>query len=92
MWCDNALGALFSYKSVSKTKTELLIFLTPHAVMEPSALMKQSSDEVGELKLTPGAVQPGIMQDQMSGMARGSTTEPSTPLRLPPPQPPDNGW
>jgi general secretion pathway protein D len=86
------LGALFSYKSTSKTKTELLIFLTPHAVMEPGSLEQQSSDEVNGLKLTPGAVEPGTMQDQMRGMARGSTTEPSAPLQLPPPAPTDGSW
>lgn len=86
------LGALFSYKTRDKTKTELLIFLTPHAVMEPGELLKQSKDEVGGLRLTPGAVEPGTMQDQMRGMARGSTTAPSKPLPLPPPAPSGGSW
>jgi general secretion pathway protein D len=88
------LGAIFSYRSRDKKKTELLIFLTPHAVMEPGSLQGQSEDEVGELKLTPGAVQPGTIQQQMRGMARGSTTEPSAPLVLPSPAPasPGDSW
>ncbi|MGD0770270.1 MAG: secretin N-terminal domain-containing protein [Tepidisphaeraceae bacterium] len=86
------LGALFSYRTKSKTKTELLIFLTPHAVMEPGGLLKQSKDEVGGLRLTPGAVEPGTMQDQLRGMSRGSTTAPSAPLPLPPPAPPGGSW
>jgi type II secretion system protein D len=85
------LGALFSYKTTDKTKTELLIFLTPHAVMEPAGLLKQSKDEVGGLKLTPNAVEPGTMQDQLRGMSRGSTTVPSTPLPLPPTKP-ERSW
>jgi len=86
------LGSLFSYRTRNKTKTELLIFLTPHVAMLPDSLLQQSRDEVRGLKLTPGAVQPGTMQDQMRGMSRGSTTQPSTPLSLPPPAPSGDGW
>jgi general secretion pathway protein D len=83
------LGNLFRYTSDDKTKTELLIFLTPHVVMLPDLLQQQSEEEMQGLKLTPGAVEQGTMQDQLRGMSRGSTTTaPSEPLPIgtPPPQ------
>jgi general secretion pathway protein D len=79
------LGKLFQYSSVSKTKTELLIFLTPHVAMAPTSLTKMSQEETNGLKLTPYAVQPGVMQEQLNGMAAGSATQPSVPLLLPMP-------
>jgi general secretion pathway protein D len=75
---------LFSYTSVTKTKTELLIFMTPHVAMIPDRLKAMSEDEMRGLKLTPNAVQPGVFQDYMRGMQRGgSTTQPS--MYIPPP-------
>jgi general secretion pathway protein D len=79
------LGKLFQYRSTSKTKTELLIFLTPHVAMSPGLLTKMSQEETDRLKLTPSAVQPGVMQDQLNGMAAGAATQPSVPLELPAP-------
>jgi general secretion pathway protein D len=84
------IGALFRYSTNDKTKTELLIFLTPHVAMEPERLQGMSQDEVNGLKLTPDAVQPGTFQEQMQGMQRGgSTTQPSLIIpngSVPPPQ------
>jgi general secretion pathway protein D len=77
------IGGLFQYSTTDKTKTELLIFLTPHVALQADSLTKMSQDEVRDLRLTPSAVEPGTMQDQMRGMARGSTTQPSTPLLIP---------
>jgi general secretion pathway protein D len=72
------LGALFSYNTTTKSKTELLIFLTPHVAMAPDALKPMSQDELNSLKLTPNAVEPGTFQEQMKGMDTGSdTTRPS---------------
>jgi general secretion pathway protein D len=82
---------LFSYNTVSKTKTELLVFLSPHVAMEPDMLLGQSRNEVRGLKLLPGAIEPGAAQQQLNGMSRGSTTQPSVPLQLPPAIPPNNG-
>jgi len=81
------LGKLFQYSTNDKSKTELLIFLTPHVAMAPESLTKMSQDEAKGLKLTPSAVQPGVMQEHIQGMARGSATQPSHPLELPPPTP-----
>jgi general secretion pathway protein D len=78
---------LFSYNSTAKTKTELLIFLTPHVAAEPDALKPMSEDEIKGLKLTPGAVQPGLFQEHMKGLQRGSaTSQPSLYIPPPPPQ------
>jgi general secretion pathway protein D len=78
---------LFSRTQRSKTKTELLIFLTPHVAATPDLLKGQSQDEMRGTKLVPNAVQPGTFQDHMRGMERGATTQPVTPQppRLPPP-------
>jgi general secretion pathway protein D len=40
-----ALGLLFRYKTVSKNKTNLLVFLTPHIVKESSQLTKITNDK-----------------------------------------------
>lgn len=77
----------FSRTVRSKTKTELLIFLTPHVAATPELLKGQSQDEMRGTKLVPNAVQPGTFQDHLRGMERGATTQPVTPVppRLPPP-------
>ncbi len=72
------LGLLFQRNQVTKTKTELLIFLTPHVALQPGVLKPMSRDEMGGLKLTPSAVTPGIFDEHMRGMQRG-TTQPSQP-------------
>jgi general secretion pathway protein D len=72
------LRFLFSRTQLSKTKTELLIFLTPHDAATPDVLKGQSQDEMRGTKLVPNAVQPGTFQDHMKGMQRGATTVPST--------------
>jgi general secretion pathway protein D len=75
---------LFSYNNISKTKTELLIFMTPHVAAVPDRLKSMSEDEMKGLKLTPNAVEPGVFQDYMRGMQRGgATNQPS--LYVPPP-------
>ena len=78
------ISPLFSYTSTTKTKTELLIFMTPHVAMEPDHLKTISEDEMRGLRLTPNAVDPGVFQEQMRGMALGgSATQPA--LTVPPP-------
>jgi len=65
------LGTLFRHKTVDKTKTELLIFLTPHVALEPGDLKRMADKEKAALKLTPSAVAPGAFQEHMDGMERG---------------------
>jgi general secretion pathway protein D len=78
------LGLLFQRNQVQKTKTELLIFLTPHVAQAPQALQPMSADESRGLRLTPSAVSPGTFEDHLRGMERGSAgstpqTQPSEP-------------
>ncbi|HEX4053964.1 MAG TPA: type II secretion system secretin GspD [Tepidisphaeraceae bacterium] len=76
---------LFSYTTTDKTKTELLIFLTPHVAQEPDRLKAISNDEMHGLRLTPNAVEPGVFQEHLRGLQRGSgpTSQPS--IYIPPP-------
>ncbi len=79
-------GAIFRRADVKRTKTELLIFLTPHVAPAADRLKSMSADELKSLKLTPNAVQPGMFQEHMQNMNRGATTEPS-PQFIPQPSP-----
>jgi len=47
------LGNLFRHKATSNTKTELLIFLTPHVVQNPGDLTRLSESERAKLDLAP---------------------------------------
>jgi len=49
------LGNLFKRKSKTDSKTELIIFLTPHIVMAPSQLAGLSATERGKAELAPKA-------------------------------------
>jgi general secretion pathway protein D len=49
------LGNLFKHKTKSGTKTELLIFLTPHIVMRPSDLIALSHNEASRPENAPNA-------------------------------------
>jgi general secretion pathway protein D len=74
------LQYLFSRTVVSKTKTELLIFLTPHVAQQPETLKPMSDDEMKGTRLTPHAVAPGTFDEHLRGMSRGSVpeTQPTT--------------
>ncbi len=69
------VGELFQYKALDKSKTELLIFLTPHVVPQPEELLQSTADEMKGTKLTPKAVGPGIYEEQMRGMQRGEVPQ-----------------
>ena len=75
------IGAVFSRTQIDKTKTELLIFLTPHVALQPGLLQNMSEKEKGTLKLTPNAVDPGVYQEHMNGMRTGEMpqTQPAYP-------------
>ena len=78
------LGLLFQRDQVTKTKTELLIFLTPHVALSPVALQPMSIDEMKGVHLTPGAVQQGTFQEHIKGLQLGgSATQPSLPVPKP---------
>ena len=73
---------LFSRTQVDKTKTELLIFLTPHVAQAPEQLNPMSQDELKGTRLTPKAVDPGMFEDHLKGMRRGEMpdTGPAGPV------------
>jgi len=70
---------LFGHTTETKSKTELLIFLTPHVALQPDSLKEMSRQEKEGTKLVPTAVAPGTFQDHMQGMQRGeAATQPAT--------------
>jgi type II secretion system protein D len=73
------IGGLFQRNQVQKSKTELLIFLTPHVAQQPESLRPMSQDELKGTKLTPNAVEPGMFDEQIRGLQRGAgpATKPS---------------
>ena len=89
------LGSLFRHTTESKTKTELLIFLTPHVALQPDVLKGMSEQERAATKLVPSAVAPGVFDDHLHGMQIGSSTQPLRPrpsVVIPPGgQPPASG-
>lgn len=55
------LGAAFKRKEKKDSKTELLIFLTPHVVPSPDALAESSATERQKMELAPKAFPKGEM-------------------------------
>jgi general secretion pathway protein D len=80
------IGEAFRRTQIDKTKTELLIFLTPHVALEPDTLNGMSQSEMRGTKLTPQAVEPGMFKEHMDGMQRGATTQiaPADPSTMQP--------
>ncbi len=79
------LGEAFKHRQDKKTKTELLIFLTPHVAQSPESLESSSQEETRGTKLVPRAVAPGVYEDHMDGLRRGQTpqtmpTKPGNPI------------
>jgi general secretion pathway protein D len=72
------LGLLFRRDQVTKTKTELLFFLTPHVASSPDMLQQMSRDEGNGLRLIPNAIQSGTYQEHLDGLNRGATSKPTT--------------
>jgi general secretion pathway protein D len=50
------LGNLFKFSSKANTKTELLIFLTPHIIQMPSQLAALTTHETGQTPLLTNSV------------------------------------
>ena len=53
------LGYAFKYKTANKAKTELIMFLTPHIIRQPSDLAQLSLEERKKLELVPKAFDKG---------------------------------
>jgi general secretion pathway protein D len=71
------LGELFKRKREQKTKTELLIFLTPHVAARPELLKDMSQREMEGSKLVPSAVDKNAFQDHMRNMGRRADEPPA---------------
>lgn len=71
------LGILFQHKTEKKTKTELLIFITPHVALQPDELKDMSEKEKAGLKIVPQAVEPGAFDEHLKGLDRGASTRPA---------------
>jgi general secretion pathway protein D len=61
------LGYAFKYKTKAKTKTELLIFLTPHVVKRPEDLGQLAQAEQAKLELAPKTFDKGEMNKFVGG-------------------------
>jgi len=72
----------FSRTTVDKTKTELLIFLTPHVAPQADLLRPMSQEELKGTRLTPNAIEPGTFDEHLRGMKRGEV--PTTQTAPPP--------
>jgi general secretion pathway protein D len=72
------LSYIFNRTQVKKTKTELLIFLTPHVAQRPEELEPMADDEAHNTRLTPNAVTPGTFDDHMDALRRPRPTQPSS--------------
>lgn len=72
------IGVAFSRTQVDKTKTELLIFLTPHVALEPDTLKPISQEELKGTRATQDAVEKGAFDEHMRGLQLG-TTQPTPP-------------
>ena len=66
------IGEAFKRRQQQKTKTELLIFLTPHVAQRPDSLPGMSKQEIEGSKLVPGAVDSNAFQEHMDGLKRGA--------------------
>jgi general secretion pathway protein D len=85
------LGALFTRTTKDKTKTELLIFLTPHVAKVPEDLAAMSASEQAGTKAVRDAVEPGTFDDHLKGLQRGAATPQPEGLRpQPSPAPTDD--
>lgn len=72
------LGWAFKRTQTNKSKTELLIFLTPHVAAEPDMLKGITQQEVEHTTLLPGAIGPGHYEKHREGLQRGSPPPPGT--------------
>ncbi|HUS57227.1 MAG TPA: type II secretion system secretin GspD [Planctomycetota bacterium] len=64
------LGALFRRTIEETSKTELLIFLTPHVARDATELRGISETETLDSKVMPSAIVPGTFQTYMDSMQR----------------------
>ena len=76
------LGELFKSTETKKTKTELLLFLTPHVAKDPYELEEISDDEREGTKIVPDAVEAGMFDDHLKGLQRGGKQQRQAPANV----------
>ena len=80
------IGNAFKRTETNSTKTELLIFLTPHVASDPDRLDEMADDMLDGTQLVPNAVRRGAFPEAMREQQRGGTTG-DAPAATPNPQP-----
>ncbi len=79
------LGLLFRRTTEDKTKTELLIFLTPHVALQPERLQAISEAEQAATKIVQDAVEKGAYQEHLKGLQVGASSQPTSSEATPGP-------
>jgi general secretion pathway protein D len=74
------IGEAFKRRQKKKTKTELLIFLTPHVAQAADVLKDMSKQEVEGSKLVPKSVDPNAFQEHLEGLRRGGHAPDTQPV------------
>ena len=64
------LGNLFKRKLRAEEKTELMIFLTPHVVNQPTQLAKMTKDEKAQVELAPNAFTEEELEKFIGGLPK----------------------
>ena len=77
------VGALFRRTIKTKSKTELLIFLTPHVAALPEQLHQMSKEEKEGSKEFNKSENKDALDEQLKGMKLGATTMPADPTTMP---------
>ncbi|MCE5327726.1 MAG: type II secretion system secretin GspD [Planctomycetaceae bacterium] len=77
------IGVLFRRTRERKSKTELLIFLTPHVAQQTQDLDAITNTEIKNTKILPSAVQGGAFDEHMRGMAEPVVPQPAPPQTAP---------
>lgn len=75
------LGLLFGRMERKKSKTELLIFLTPHVAKDPYVLKRMADKEKEGIKIVDEAIYDGAFEEHIEGMQGVD----------PPSEPPESG-
>ena len=77
------IGPLFRRTIKTKSKTELLIFITPHVAALPEQLKKMAKQErKGSIEFNKPENKPAL-DEQLKGMRIGATTLPERPTTYP---------
>ncbi|QOV91160.1 secretin N-terminal domain-containing protein [Humisphaera borealis] len=75
------IGSIFARTQIAKSKTELLIFLTPHVAQQPEQMEGSTGDLQQGLKVAPKAIRPGEFDRTLDEQGRGRMpfTQPNSP-------------